>query len=97
MRTIDHKYSLTCHFCGDTFMSAKRDAKTCSNKCRQSMFRWRKRLPRLEVKATALIDQIEGYLYYEQARPYAVQIMKSIKENIERAYLNSGVKVVRHG
>jgi len=92
---IKREYSLTCHFCGDSFVSGWPAAKFCSGKCRQRMYRWRKRLPFLYNEAERYLDDLASYLKFPDSRPHAVALMKTLKQRVDELWINNSVKVIR--
>jgi len=74
-----------CAFCGEHFYSKRSDRKTCSNKCRQRMHRWRIRLVSYERETQERIFEIAKYAQYADSKPLAAQVMLRLRDELDAA------------
>lgn len=83
-----------CAFCGEHMLQGRSDKKTCSAKCRNRLFRWRKRLDIHMKHIEYELGEIASYLAYPEARPKAAQLMVKIQDSISETFAKNNIKKV---
>ena len=84
-----------CLFCGDDFYASRSDAKYHSLTCKNRAYRWRKRLPRYQAKASEMLREIETYLVYTDSKPLAAQALFTLKSQVETIIRENNLKGIR--
>jgi len=93
--TLDTRHVLMCQWCGHAFTAKRLSAKTCSDKCRKRLSRWRHFLTRDYADALKCVDGIASYLKYADFCPIASKGLLQLKAHIDRVLYDAKVKVVR--
>ncbi|MBV8281238.1 MAG: hypothetical protein JO347_04140 [Candidatus Eremiobacteraeota bacterium] len=74
-------------------MASRDDAKTCSDKCRKAMSRWRQNMPKNSSKAQAMVYEMGNYLKYYASREKAIEDLIQLRHHIDATLKENGVKV----
>ncbi|CAG1013053.1 hypothetical protein ANRL4_04825 [Anaerolineae bacterium] len=85
----------TCMFCGQHFLAKRCDAQFCSASCRGKFHRWRVKLRKLHTQILSELQEMSGYLRYENAKPSAVEAFKSVAGSIRDILASAGVRAVK--
>jgi len=91
---LDTRHILTCQWCGHAFTAKRITAKTCSDKCRKRISRWRQYLTRDYAAALAAIDHMADYLKYKDFTPIVSKGFLQIKHRIDDLLAENKVKAV---
>lgn len=85
----------TCLFCGKHFLARRCDAQFCSASCRGKFYRWRKKLRTLYTQTLSNIQAMGGYLSFQDAKPSAVEALKSLAGSIRDMLAGAGVRFIK--
>lgn len=91
---LDTRIVVTCAFCGHEFLAKNKNRKTCSDKCRKRLSRWRSRLSALHGEVMSRLDEIGIYLNYDGARRPACNSLSIIRKHCLKVMADHGVKAV---
>lgn len=88
------RYCPTCVMCGKTFISKRKDARTCGASCRNKLSRWRKRLDFHYKRALAEVKAIEEYLNYSESKYAAVFALTRVSKRCGSIMRDHNVKPI---